>query len=575
MVVLLRLILLMLSYWGWWEYFRTRWKINVYFAPIFTIACQFVVLFAAGILNYLKDSAAVLWLAGAMMLIRALWKDRLRILKPYLTPGFVFFAVMFAATAVCTYRQIFSQIDNFTHWGTVVRNMLYTDRFPGSLDTAVGFTSYPLGSSAIIYYFCRISNDSEHMQMLAQSFIMLCAILPVFAFVKKYTVINTTLITIMTVFFLQYNIPITELLVDTLLPLAGMATLAFVYHQCVIGEDGRKLPVYFAVPMLMWTMNIKHAALLYVVAAFVLLCVGTGKEKQNRRPLLYSALVLLAAHSVWDRHCSYIDPYANISQHALSVDWFSKIVSDKTKEDILEITREFLTYAATRREVLWFLAWLLLLSVLAWVVAGKRKECLRFAACIVLVHAVYAAGLLGMYVFSMPVTDGLVAVDRYMKSGDIAVYYLILLFAVSLLETVEKKRLAAAMGTVLLTVAIAGWWFQTGGYTNLSLVTCTAEERQRWEAPIAEYGIVKRQSYLLCIDEQDDPGCNNVPLHVWRYNMESGSVAQLVVTAEEQLEIEKKYDYVVILDEDNPIIQQWVQENYPDKIGSQVIQHFT
>jgi hypothetical protein len=131
------------------------------------------------------------------------------------------------------------------------------------------------------------------------------------------------------------------------------------------------------------------------------------------------------------------------------------------------------------------------------------------------------------------------------------------------------------MGTVLLTVAIAGWWFQTGGYTNLSLVTCTAEERQRWEAPIAEYGIVKRQSYLLCIDEQDDPGCNNVPLHVWRYNMESGSVAQLVVTAEEQLEIEKKYDYVVILDEDNPIIQQWVQENYPDKIGSQVIQHFT
>ena len=40
-------------------------------------------------------------------------------------------------------------------------------------------------------------------------------------------------------------------------------------------------------------------------------------------------------------------------------------------------------------------------------------------------------------------------------------------------------------------------------------------------------------------------------------------------------EMMKEYDYVVILDENNPIIENWRQENYPQNAGRQVIQHFT
>lgn len=575
MISLLKLGVLMLSYLGYWEYFRTRHKINIYFVPVFTIACQFVALLAAGILNYLKDTTVLLWVVGIVLFANALHREKLNIVRPYLTGAFVSFAVLLAVAAVYTYGKKFSYVDNFTHWATAVRNMLNTDRFPGSLDTAVEYTSYPLGSSSLIYYFCRLTSCSEHMQMLAQSFMMLCTILPVYAFVKKHKVISTALITIMTVFFFQYNIPITELLVDTLLPLAGMATITFVYRQCVIGENGNKLPVYYALPMMLWMMNIKHAALLYVVVAFALLCVGPGRTEQNRKPLLYSLLVLVVTNSLWNRHCSYIDPDVRTSQHALSVNWFSRIVSDKTPEDILEIIRKFLNYTVARRELLWFLVWLLLLGVLTWLMVGKKKEYLRFSVCVVSMYVIYAAALLGMYIFSMPVTDGIVAVDRYSKSGDIAIYYLMLLFSVSTLERVEKQDLVALAGITLLAVAVVGWRFQTGEYNNLPMVTCSAEERARWEAPIAEYGMVKRQSYLICIRQEDDPGRNNVPMHVWRYNMETAKVDQIVIVTEEQLEIEKEFDYVVILDEDNPVIQKWVHEHYPDKVGSQVIQHFT
>ena len=55
MRTLLQLGMFVLSNLGYWEYFREKHKINVYFVPLFTIAVQFCVLFAAGILNCLKE----------------------------------------------------------------------------------------------------------------------------------------------------------------------------------------------------------------------------------------------------------------------------------------------------------------------------------------------------------------------------------------------------------------------------------------------------------------------------------------------------------------------------------------
>jgi hypothetical protein len=52
-------------------------------------------------------------------------------------------------------------------------------------------------------------------------------------------------------------------------------------------------------------------------------------------------------------------------------------------------------------------------------------------------------------------------------------------------------------------------------------------------------------------------------------------VDQIVVTESAQLDCEKDYDYVVIFDKDNPVIRQWLQESYPDRVDQTVIQHFT
>lgn len=568
-----KLAVLVLSHLGYWEYFRTKYKINIYFAPLFTIAVQFCTLFIAGILNFLQEAAIFLSLTGVVLLVISLHDKKLNVMRPYLNIGFLYFATMLVAITLYTNNQQFAQIDNFTHWGLVVQNMLNTDRFPSSQDVVIKFISYPLGSSTMIYYYCKFLGPGEDKMMLAQGFLMICTMLPVYSFARKHVGINAAIIVISTALLFQYVIPLTELLVDTLLPLAGMASVAFVYQHCVVGDDNEKLPFYYALPIMIWTMNIKHAALLYIAATFIMMYAGAN-EKSPKKALANCFFIVFAARSVWNRHCSYINPEVSNSKHAMSLNWFSSIIGNKTLEDILNITEDFLHFAFFRRELCWILAFSFLLSFLAWAVIRQKKLSISIVISIVSAYVIYGAGVLGMYIFSMPIEEGLNAVDRYMKSGDIAIYYMILIFTVSILARLERHSTLLLAGMVLVAVWGCSWWFQVGEHSNSSLFNCTSEERQRWEAPIAEYGILAKQSYLLCVSQEDYLNWQQFPKCIWYYRMSTLSVNQVVITDEAQLENEKDYDYVVILDTENPVIQKWLQENYPDNIGSQVIQHF-
>jgi len=184
-------------------------------------------------------------------------------------------------------------------------------------------------------------------------------------------------------------------------------------------------------------------------------------------------------------------------------------------------------------------------------------------------YGVYAIGIGAMYVFSMEDYGELLAFTRYMRSIDVAIYYMLMIFSGLLLTKFAKMQHAVAVSVVLVLLTAAGWHWQTGEYLKEQLACCPVEWRQELEQPIAEYGIQPGKRYLLCVNENH----YGWPLHLWRYNLETGAVDQLIVTDEEQLLIEKHYDYVIILDEGNPIIEAWVRDHYPDAIGSEVIEH--
>lgn len=563
--------LLLLSQLGYWEYFRAKHKISVYFVPVFTVSVQFSVLFAAGLLNCLEEATVFLHGFGFFLLLREVSKNKLSAVSSYITGGHVFFILTLMAIGVLVRDQMFGQIDNFTHWATVVRSMLSTDGFPTFRDTVIEFSSYPLGSSALIYFICKFIGETEGLQMWAQAYLMLCALLPVFVCCKHNQSCFLALAIVMTRLLLNYNIPVTELLVDTLMPLAGMATAWFIVCYCTDREDSVTLSPYYAIPLLIWTMNIKHAALFFVLLGLVLLYLCLGKTKQGRKQWLIIAAVVIFANVLWSRHCDYVFDGASFSRHSLSINWFRTILGDKTTEGIMNTVKMVLVNAVTRTECLWLLAWLLVLGILVWVaVKADKKRYIVFLISIFAVYGAYTVGIMAMYVFSMEEYDTLLAFTRYMRSVDVAIYYMLLLFSGQLLGRFSKKIHAVAVCAVLVTLTAADWYWQTGENLKEQLVRCPKEWRQSVEEILHENELQHGKSYLLCVDEND----YNWPRRLWRYNQISGEVDQIVVKDASQLQNEKNYDYVILMDGGNPILEDWVQEHYPHAAESKVIEHF-
>ena len=560
----IRLAMLLLSFFGYWEYFRANHKINVYCAPVFTIAVQFVILLAAGILNCLEVAVIAVYSVGFLLLLSMFRKEKWGILAPYWNLGYLYYAMSFVAVGAAVFGKEFTQIDNFTHWATVVKTMLSTDRFPSFMDTAIEFTSYPLGSSAMIYYFCRLTDDAEYIMMLAQAFFVISAILPLFACCKKNSVPYTVLVAVMTGFLLCYNVPLTELLVDTLMPVAGMATVVFIYIHYVSNRN-EEYSLSYALPLLLWTMNIKHAAMIYTAFALLILFLAVRKRKAAGKQCLYLCGAVVLAKVLWSRHCDYVFGDVSLSKHALSLRWFRMILDSKSKESILNTVKITLEGALQRTEYLWLGLWLLLLGLLVWRLLGeKRKLAGTCFAGMAVLYAVYTVGVTAMYVFSMPEHEIMASFSRYMRTMDIAVYYMLTAFAGIVLQQ-QKTRIAAA---VMVLLACATWRWQTGEYAaDAFSFSATEEFRQEMEAPIKQHSIETRRSYLLCLGEEYTYWYD-FPRYLWQYHMESGAVTQRIITERAQLADADAFDYVIVLDEGNPVIEEWIQENHPEAVGS-------
>ena len=572
-LTLAKLCLLMLSYFGYWEYFRKKCNINLYFLPAFTIAVHVAVLLLPGLLNFLGDAATVLYLLGLVLFIQALRREKLQLLKPYLNWGYIWLAVMLVLVMAAVRGKIFVWFDCLTHWATVVKNMLQADRFPTFAQEAVVFSSYPLGSSSAVYYFCRFVSWEEDIQMLAQAFVLLSMLLPVFAWAEKRRWLCTLVIALMGHFLLVYNIPVTDLRVDTLLPLVGTAAVLFLFRHCLAQREEKSLHLYYGFPLLFLTMSVKNTGWFFVAAGLLLIVSTLKKQPGNRKPFAVMTLTLLAGNVLWNRHCDYVFRASESSQHALSVSWFSQRAAEKSLEDIWTILRGAAHYAVTRQELKLMLLWLAVLAVIVWLLAASRKkEFAKLAGVCLVVYVLYTLGVMGMFVFSMPLEQALrlECIDRYTRTIDTAFYYLFTVCAVSLISRAEKNPGGFGAGLVLAALTVFTWYASLGSFVTIFTTEYQPGDRQRVEAVLQEYGVQRGYSYLVC----DPDGDYWYSGYVCRYLLDAGKIHQMKVTDESQMAIEKDYDYVIILDENNPVIESWVQKTYPDQAGRQVIQCF-
>ena len=303
-MTLVKLFFFALSTLGSFELLRLagRDRIQTHFLPSLTIAVQVSVLFLAGLWNLLPEAAGILYLLGFFGLFLLVVREKsLNFLRKYADFGYATLLMILIGSALAVKGKMFLQYDNFSHWALVVREMLRFDRFPNFTDTLIHFQEYPLGSAAYIYYFAHWVGTAEPLQMLAQAYAIAAAILPLFSRATGRKPLCCAALLGFAWFVFDYNTAITDLLVDTLLPMVGMCALLFAVTHCK--EGCGKFELFCAACYSIWLVQIKNSGIFFLLPIVLVIVPYAHRQKAwgACAPVLLAPLVSLV---LWQKHCA-------------------------------------------------------------------------------------------------------------------------------------------------------------------------------------------------------------------------------------------------------------------------------
>lgn len=574
LVTIFKLLLMLISTIGTWEWLRRKTNVNAYFVPSLTIAVQVTVLFAAGILNFLLETAIVLFAFGIVVFIFFLLRKETRgFLSHYFKTGFIFLLIASIVMLIAIRGKHFGHIDNFTHWATVVKELLHNDRFPNFSDDVIGFPAYPLGSSSYIYYFSRFVGTSETLQMFAQIYMMLTCILPLFIYCKNNKPAVFILFCVLTNFFFVYNITVTNLLVDTLLPLAGMCGFLFVYFY---GRKAEPKETFYACTFYMiWTMQIKNSGVFFVLMMILELFFIQEKHKSIVPLLICSGMPFLSL-LLWQKHFKLVFENAEKSKHAMTITNLSDIFLSKSQKDFQEIIDHISQFLSSWKDIRLMILLIILIGIIVFLTGDSRKDYLKVIFISIIMFAAYQLGLLGMYVFSMA-GEGLypIVTERYDKTIMIAIIYLFVTLAIKCISKDSTRKLVGSMSSLVIITFFLGFMKISQGEIRLAGkhydVSPWFLSKRMWiEKHKTDFVMEEDDTYCILTRTRDE---SNYMGHAAKYIFYTGNVNAEVITNMEMMD-KVTEEFIFIYDDNNEIIQEWVRNHYPEQIGNAVIRRW-
>lgn len=566
-MIVLKLAIFGLSSIGSFELIRriSGDKINIYFLPSLTVAIQVTLLYLAGILNLLPEVTIALYILGFVGLRLSYSKNKsLAFIKQYYNDGYLLFILIMLFLTICLHGKMFSHYDNFSHWALVVRDMLVTNHYPNFESALISFQEYPLGSATYIYYFAKMVSASESTQMLAQAYMIIAAILPLFAVIQKRSIAVDVVFFLIANFVCVYNITLGNLLVDTLLPVVGICALLFAKIHCFKDDNNNFL---FLSCYLVQLIQIKNSGLFFVA---VILIVGAKYylQKENRLSKIACALMPFISLVIWQKHCKYVFTSAATSKHAMTLANYRMVLGGKSFADVKTICIEMIKLSITYIDV-WIII-LLALIIGCFVRLYYRDiwknyiELLKFTG---ILYVCYQIGTLGMYLFSMPGEEAtrLAGGERYLKTILLAILLIYLIFTIRIIssEVIKKRANIISVIVVILTYSMS---VSSLIVPFVPFTIGNGDERMWVENSKESYSIPSHNSYCILIPEEDW-GYSD---YLLRYTFWSDEVTtKIIEDADDMKEIDSKY--ILVYDKENDIINSWISEKYPSQLGNDVI----
>jgi len=251
---------------GFYLYTKEKTNIKKEFIPLIIISTITCIMFLAGILNFMKITGIILGVIGFYLAIEEIYyiiKNK-RKLK-------IDFNLLIYLIMLCIFAYLLNDIkvigyDNFSHWAIIVKDILINDKLPNFTSKVIIFKAYPPGTACFLYYVCTYIGSSEDIMLFAQSILILSSIYTLFALCTKENKINWLIAILSTIYLLLGNIFITDLLVDTVLPVMGIAALIIIeYYK----EENNKGLIY-SIPILSALILVKNSGIFFVIIDLII-----------------------------------------------------------------------------------------------------------------------------------------------------------------------------------------------------------------------------------------------------------------------------------------------------------------
>lgn len=450
MILAVKCSLLLLSMFGYILFLVRKFCVRAEFSPAICCAGISGLMFIGGVLNVMPEMTVVLFLGGVLLLVKY-FKEGTRLTRREIIIGsglllaLLWFSWLFSGSMLTHY-------DNFSHWATVVKVMLGNDRMPNFEDGVILFQSYPLGSALFIYFFCRIVGASDACLLLAQLIMLLSFLLCISVHVRRENKYGVIFLLLFGMWALTINVAVFDLLVDTLLPLSGVAAFSMIYFY----KDCAGKLFLCVSPLLTFLLNVKNSGVFFYIICVFLILIYSGKYiRENRTRFMLSCFAVpLGTMFIWRKHVDLVFWNAMGSKHAMSLNNYRDIIAKKTMEDAVLIGKKVIKQAA-----LWPGFWVLLFITFLCVLVflnnvlrrhSKRGE-LLFLFLTWTIYGGYVFSLYVMYLFSMPLGEALdlASWDRYMYSIVVFMYGIIIIYLIDHMLLLRKPLLVLSVFSVI------------------------------------------------------------------------------------------------------------------------------
>lgn len=432
MLVFVRIMLLFMSVLGY-VFGSRRWlKISSHASYLFVLCNISLVVFFSGMVSLLEVSVAAIFIIGLLLFTFFMVKERGKTIVTINDLSIINVAFLLVPVVICVdlLQTEFVHYDNFSHWGTVVKYMLSTNAFPNAETALIEFVDYPLGASAFIYYVCKIVGNSQGIMLFGQALLIFASFYAMFELIseRKRNLLYVVLaLGLCTMSFFNLAIRMNNLLVDFLLPVLALAALATIY----VNRNRLLQAVILVAPILGLLSVVKKTGIFFVVTCllyFIFVAAVQYKRalKHSKTKLFVlcssvgfiSVIPMLLWNHYFQSRFAGVDTKFSISQENLE-----QIAATKTVEQIKEIIQLFCTTILDLKNpvAITFLA-LNIMGIIACVVAkyGLKKKWYLWKVLLFtdLIVAIYYVGLLGMYIFLMPLDEALrvAGLERYVCS---------------------------------------------------------------------------------------------------------------------------------------------------------------